>query len=145
MKKIVIIALSCFFVLSSCSTNDSNSGTPQKVRYLWHLISVTGGVAGVDEQFSLNTVVWAFDDATKTLVVDNKNTDDTIEDGLDSGSYGYTVADIDGNTYLTVEGNEFGSFEISQNILTINQNLKSTGSGTDGFIYSYQVEAVAVE
>ncbi len=145
MKKIVIIALSCFFVLSNCSTNDSNPATSQKVRYLWHLISVTGGVAGVDEQFSLNTVVWAFDDATKTLVVDNKNTDDTKEDGLDSGSYAYTVLDVDGNTYLSIEGNEYGSFEISQNILTINQNLKSTGSGTDGFIYSYQVEAVAVD
>lgn len=144
MKKSIILVLSCFFILSNCSINNSDPLPPQEVKYLWHLVKVTGGVAGVDEQFSTDTVIWSFDGDTQTLTVDNKNSDDTIEDGLDSGSYDYSVLDIDGTTYLSIDGNEFGSFETSQTTLSINQNLMSTGNGADGFIYTFQVEVITV-
>lgn len=144
MKKSIILVFSCVFILTSCSVNNSDPLPPQKVKYLWHLINVTGGIAGVDNQFTVDTVIWSFDDATQTLAVENKNTDDSLEDGLDSGSYTYSVLDQGGKTYLTVDGSEWGSFEILQNKLTINQNVKSTGNGADDFIYTFQVEAITV-
>lgn len=144
MKKSLILIFSCFFILSSCSVNNSDDIPPQKIEYLWHLIRVTGGVSGVDEQFSTDTVVWSFNNETSILNVDNKNTDDTIEDGLDSGSYSYSVEEIDGKAFLSIDGNEFGNFETSQTTLTINQNIMSTGNVSDGFIYTFQVEAVPV-
>lgn len=143
MKNCALIVLSCFFILSSCSTNDDPIES-QKIRYLWHLVNVTGGVAGIDEQFPVGTIIWSFDDATKTLTIDNKNTDDSIEDALESGSYDYSVLDVDGKTYLSIEGNELGSFEISQSNLIINQNIMSTGTGADGFIYTFRVEVINV-
>ncbi|WP_341216496.1 hypothetical protein [uncultured Wocania sp.] len=144
MKKSVILILSCFFIFSSCS-NDEDPIDPQKIKYLWHLVKVTGGVAGIDEEFNLETIVWAFNDANKTLVVENNNDDDTIEDGLDSGTYEYSVLDLDGKSYLTVNNNELGSFEISQSALVINQNIMSTGDGADGFIYTFQRTILLVD
>ncbi|WOD43820.1 hypothetical protein [Hwangdonia lutea] len=138
MKKSIIIVLSCFFMFSSCSTSE-NPIDPQKVKYLWHLVNVSGGVAGVNETFSLDTIVWAFNDADKTLVVENNNDDDTIEDALDSGIYDFDVIEgASGKTFLTINETEFGNFEISQSALTINQNITTTGTGSDGFIYTFQ-------
>ncbi|WP_418603243.1 hypothetical protein [Hwangdonia sp.] len=138
MKKSILIVLSCLFIFSSCSTSEDPID-PQKVKYLWHLVNVTGGVAGVNETFSLDTIVWAFNDATKTLVVENNNDDDTIEDALDSGTYEFDVIQgPSGKTFLTINTSEFGNFEISQNTLTIDQNITTTGTGADGFIYTFK-------
>ena len=102
------------------------------------MINVTGGVAGVNETYSLDTIVWAFNDATKTLVVENNNDDDTKEDALDSGTYDFDVLDTNGKTYITIDNTEFGNFVVSQNTLLIDQNIMSTGSGADGFVYTFQ-------
>lgn len=145
MKKSLLLVLSCFFIFSNCSLNDSDSAPPQELQYLWHLIQVTGGVAGVDERFDVGDIVWSFDEDTNILTVENNNTDDTIEDGLDSGTYSFSVLDIDGITYLTVDGNELGSFVVNQSTFTLDQNKMSTGTGADGFIYLFQLETRAVE
>ncbi|MCF7569290.1 hypothetical protein L3X37_13085 [Sabulilitoribacter arenilitoris] len=144
MKKSVIFVLSCFFVFSSCSLNESDSSAPQEIEYYWHLIQVTGGVAGIDERFDVDTIVWNFDDDTGTLTVDNNNTDDSIEDGLDGGTYSFSVLDIDGNTYLLVDDEEIGSFNVNQSTFTLDTNKMSTGTGADGFIYLFQLETRAV-
>ncbi|MFD1615187.1 hypothetical protein [Gelatiniphilus marinus] len=124
-------------MFSNCSSNEVNVD-PQNVKYLWHLVNVTGGVAGVDKTFNLNTVVWAFNDETKKLVVENNNDDQAAEDGLDSGTYDFDVIEIDGKTYLSINDNEFGNFLVSGNLLTINQNIMSSGTGADGFVYTFQ-------
>ena len=40
---------------------------------------------------------------------------------------------------LIIDDNEFGGLIILNNNLTIDQNLTSTGTGADGFIYSFQL------
>lgn len=144
MKKNILIALSCFFVLSNCSTNNEESTTPDEVAFLWHLVGVTGGIAGIDEQFDVNTIVWNFDDVNQTLVIDNKNTDDSLEDSLDSGTYAFSVLSEGSLTYLLVDGTEIGSFEINSNSLTIDQNFTSSGTVTDGFIYTFTRETIII-
>lgn len=128
--------------MTSCSLNDNDNATPQEIKYLWHLVKVTGGIAGVNEQFETNVITWSFNNETETLVVNNKNTDDSIEDSLDSGTYSFSVLEENNTTYLIIDDIELGSFEVSGNILTINQNNTSTGNGTDGFIYTFQVETI---
>lgn len=142
MKKSILIVLSCFFIFSNCSVNNSDSTPTQKVEYLWHLVNVTGGFSGIDEQFSVDTVVWVFNEDAKILTVENNNDDDSIEDGLDTGTYNYSVLAIDNITYLIVDDNELGSFTSDFETLTINQNIISTGSGADGFIYEFKREVV---
>ncbi|MFV9550559.1 hypothetical protein [Algibacter sp. PT7-4] len=142
MKKNILIILSCILIMTSCSLNDNDNATPQEIKYLWHLVKVTGGIAGVNEQFETNVITWSFNNETETLVVNNKNTDDSIEDSLDSGTYSFSVLEENNTTYLIIDDIELGSFEVSGNILTINQNNTSTGNGTDGFIYTFQVETI---
>ena len=144
MKKSIIIVLSCCLLFSNCSDNQDPI-EPQKIEYLWHLVKVTGGIAGIDEEFSRGTITWSFDDATKKLVVENNNDNITIEDALDSGSYDYDVLELEQELYLIIDENEFGNFKISQNLLVIDQNKMSTGDGSDGFIYSFQAETIVVE
>jgi len=43
------------------------------------------------------------------------------------------------NTFLIIDGNEYGSITVLTNNLIIDQNLTSTGTGADGFIYSFQL------
>jgi len=146
MKYYLIIACISFFTLTNCSLNDVNNDIPKVTRVLWHLKNVSGGVSGVDNDFASNKIVWEFKDATSTLIVSNTNTDASIEDGLDSGTYTYSIIEVGSDAYIKINSNEVGKITISTsgNTLTINQNLKSTGSGADGYIYTFD-KSIIVE
>ncbi|MBJ6367341.1 hypothetical protein [Snuella sedimenti] len=139
MKRTFLIALSCVFLLTSCSVNTNDENNNQVVRYLWHIVNVTGGISGVDEQFSLDTIVWVFDELNGKLSVTNSNDDPEKEDGLDTGVYDFSIETIGGNTYLVVDDIEIGGITFpSLEEMILNENETSTGQGADGFIYSFQ-------
>lgn len=144
MKKNILIVKCSIFAFLNCSVNNDRSINSDNVKYLWHLINVSGRIAGIDEQFELGTIVWEFNEDTSTLTVTNNNENSNVENGLDTGTYEFSVLNVDNKTYLVINSNEIGSFEISQNILTINQNEMSNGTGADGFIYTFQVEIITI-
>jgi len=145
--KFLIPVLALFFVYS-CSVNDDNSSGPsdgqQDVQiFQWHLTNVSGGVAGVDIDFEADTVIWIFNIdfvGSGNLQVENNNTDDTIEDGLNTGTHPVSIPVYDNQSILFVDGNEFGAVVTpTDQDLVINQNIKSTGeTGSDGFIYTFK-------
>ena len=139
MKYSLIIACISLFTLTNCSLDSVNNDIPQVTKIIWNLKNVTGGIDGVDNDFATGKIVWEFKDATSSLTVSNTNTDTSIEDGLDSGNYTFSLTEIGSDTYLNINSNEVGKiiFTDSGNTLTINQNLKSTGTGTDGFVYMF--------
>lgn len=143
MNNILIMKLKIFrslifiFIMTSCSINNEDA-IPQASRSEWHLRNVSGGLAGVNNDFDFNQVIWMFNEPLSSLTVLNNNTN-AIEDGLDSGTYAYSILDDVNNTFLIIDDHEFGGLTISNNILTIDQNLISTGSGADGFIYTFQI------
>lgn len=138
MKRIVLILLTCFFVLNSCSIDDNNNSV-ESFSSLWHLIEVTGGLAGINDQFELETVVWSFDESNLLLTVENNNTDETKQDILDSGTYDYSIITQDGQDYLVIDNIELGHiFFSAQDKLTIDENETSNGPVADGFIYTFQ-------
>lgn len=144
MKIKLLIVLCCTFVLTSCSVgNDVND--QQNYKRLWHLINVTGGVGGVNQNFEPSTIVWSFDEPTLKLTVTNNNQDDTAPDGLDSGTYDYSIINANGESYLVIDDNELGELSFSQTGMGINENIKSTGTGADGFVYLFQLEVVVAE
>lgn len=103
----------------------------------WHLTNVSAGVAGVDNDFNLNDIVWSFDNTTNKLTINNTNTDDTIEDGFDSGVYNFSVTTVGSDEFLVIDSNEFGNVVATQTQLTIDQNITTIGTGADGFIYTF--------
>ena len=132
-----LTAMIFIVIITSCSINNDDD-KPQVVRSEWHLKNVSGGLAGVNNDFDFNQVIWVFNELQGSLTVLNNNTN-AVEDGLDSGTYNYSLLDDGTTTFLIIDDNEFGGLIILNNNLTIDQNLTSTGTGADGFIYSFQL------
>lgn len=126
------------FLLTSCSISSDNN-VPQFVRAEWHLKNVSGGIDGVNNNFDLNTIIWAFNESLGTLNITNNNTDTTKEDGFDTGNYTFSLINNSNNSFIVINQNELGSLTILNNQLIINQNEKSTGAGADGYIYTFKL------
>lgn len=144
MKYYLIIACISFLTLTNCSLDSVNNTAPQVTKVLWHLKNVSGGIAGVDNDFPANKIIWEFKSENLTLIVSNGNTDDSIEDGLDTGTYSYSVKKVDNVEYLTINSNEVGSATFTNNdtVLTINQNETSTGPVADGYIFTFDKSVI---
>ncbi|RED48169.1 hypothetical protein DFQ02_1047 [Seonamhaeicola aphaedonensis] len=129
----------CLFMLSNCSLdNGSNSESGTITIVFWHLTNTSGGLAGVDDQFDLDKVIWSFNEVNSTLIIQNNNTDDTKQDGLPSGTYSFSVSLNSGSYFIYIDGAEFGSYSISDTELIIDQNITTSGTGADGFVYTFK-------
>jgi hypothetical protein len=139
MKRFLVLILSLIFVTSCSLESDTNQSDNQEIiLYTWHLIKTEGGLSGVDDTFSLNTVVWSFDEATGSLAVNNNNEDDSKIDLLDSGIYNFSIETINVKNYISINGTEYGEIIIDTDSFTIDENNKTSGQITDGFIYTFQ-------
>lgn len=134
MKRNYAIVLTILFlIIAGCSKNTDKSGIiPLNGR--WNLVNVSGGFAGIDEEFEEGTIVWNFETATGTLTVENNNTSDALYDGLPSGSYTYSILSDDKNLFLYIDNIESGAIIISLGQLVLDQNVLSNGSGADLFV-----------
>jgi hypothetical protein len=131
-RSLIPFVLSVFTLLVGCSSSDSSEKDP--IDGIWDVHNISGGFAGINDDYPQGTIIWSFDAQTSNLTITNNNTNNTIYDGFESGEYPYTILHIDKTLYLQVNGQEFGGVVISQNELVINQNITSTGSGADGFV-----------
>lgn len=138
MKYSIIIAFFSLITLTNCSIDNNNDVKQQVYKTYWHLINVSGGIAGVENDFALSKIIWTFNDETKILTVNNTNTDTAVEDGLDTGTYPYSILKVEKDEFLIINSNELGGFTFSETQLKIDQNSTSSGSGADGFIYTFK-------
>ena len=147
MKQNILILLASFFITFSCSVdNKSNDISDENVISLWHLTSASGGISGVNDQFSLGIIGWVFDDENGTVTIENNNSDSGKEDGLDSGTYNYSIIETETASFIIVDGIELGELLFtSNNFFEINQNETSTGPAADGYIYTFQRTFVNIE
>ena len=143
MKQAFLIALCSFFFLTNCSLSDDNNQNNTTYKTYWHLVNTTGGVAGVDDDFDLEEIVWFFDEENMILTVENNNSDTTKEDALESGTYDYSITNDDTNYFLFIDSTEFGSYTISSSEFVIDQNITTTGTLDDGFQYTFKRVLVA--
>lgn len=149
------LLLTCFFILTNCSLDNDNIIEDQLEYDLeWHLIEVNGGIAGISHQFDLEVVIWVFNnkdaddtsDDALTITIINNNTDDTKEDFLDSGTYNYSIIEETDGNYITIEETEFGEVTFpNTTTLLIDTNELSTGSGADGYVYTFQRVLVPID
>lgn len=145
MKHSILITFLSFITLSSCSLDNNNDIKQQVYKSYWHLINVSGGFSGVDNDFDLNKIIWSFNEEENELTVTNTNTED-LEDGLDTGTYTYSVDEDDNkDLFLTINSNEFGNFTVSETQLIIDQNITTNGTGADGFIYTFKRVVIVEE
>ena len=136
MKINLFIPLICFvLLLSSCSRTDNNLGNEEAINVTWSLKSTVGGLAGTNVNFNMGTVLWTFNDSSNTLTVINNNTNDDVYDGLETGSYSYTMTTIDGLEYLIVnEDYNLGRLEYINSELTLDNGIP-----LDGLLLTFEI------
>lgn len=141
MKRNLLIALSFIFILSSCSLDsDSNAENENQdvILYTWHLVKTEGGLAGINDQFDLDTIVWTFDELNGIIEIENNNDDDTKQALLDSGTYNFSISTIIGENFIFIDSVEYGEITINTSTFVIDENNKTDSQGADGFIYTFQ-------
>ena len=131
-RSLILFVLSAFIVLIGCNSNDDIEKDP--FDGVWDVSNISGGFAGINDDYPHGIITWSFDGQNSKLTVANNNANNTIYDGFESGKYPYSILAIDKTLYLEINGQEFGGVVISQNELVIDQNITSTGSGADGFV-----------
>lgn len=147
MTNKILFILTCFFTLTNCNVNeDLPEQEAQNYRTEWHLLNVSGGVAGVNDDFEANTIIWIFDQENNSVNITNNNTDDTKQDGFDTGTYSFSSLESNDSFYMVINGDELGEYTFpNQQTLQIDENYKSDSDGTDGFIYTFGLVLVLEE
>ena len=142
------------FILTSCSINDNtvDEQLPQQREiYQWHLVNVSGGLSGVNIDYPMESIIWVFSvdfNGNGSLLVENNNTNSSLEDGLNTGSYAISTLLGDSSTsfYLYINDVEFGKGDRPSNTdLTIDQNSLSTGTRADGYVYTFKRKVILVD
>jgi hypothetical protein len=149
MKTKLLLSLIIISLFISCLPDDNVDTTNQPETIVqWHLNNVTGGFAGVDYHFEMGVVVWQFEDANGILYVENNNTEDNLEDGFDTGIYSYRVLeDEESRLFLEVNDMDEGLLTISDEdgTFTLDQNIKYSGAGADGYVYTFTREVIVID
>ena len=126
MKKVFLILL-CGMLVISCSTNKDLS-----IEEKFYLVNVSGGFAGVNENFDRGQIIWTFNEQNSTLII-KKNINESFS-GLNEGVYSYSIENINNSLFLHIDKNEFGGISTYESSMIIDENMRTTGSGADGFI-----------
>ena len=121
-------------VFNGCSTDLTPEGN-DKVNGTWSLINVSGGFAGVDDDFEKGKIVWKFNAADGSLTITNNDASSAIYNGLPSGTYTYSIIKEKDQYYLLLNDKEIGGVDVAKSQLMIDQNITTSGSGADGFLF----------
>ncbi|HLT33153.1 MAG TPA: hypothetical protein VKZ98_05130 [Aquaticitalea sp.] len=111
--------------------SDDDSNTPLPNTVTWNLTKVEGSIAGVTHTFPTGLIHWTFNEDTNTLVVVNNNTDDSLFDFYDSGTYSYSVENNGTDAIVTIEDVELGAVTVTQDELIIDEQID------DGFVLTF--------
>ncbi len=132
-KQGFIFCIMMSMVLVGCADTHS-SLEEDPVQGTWNLLHISGGFAGLDQDFEKGAIVWEFDAAEKSLTVSNNAPVDAMYSGLATASYMYSVFVANGSSYLKINDVEFGGIALFNSKMVVDQNLGSQGSGADGFV-----------
>ena len=129
----------CFLVLIlftfSCnSDDDAQQNTDSALQGTWSLVNVSGGLAGVNDDFEIGTITWNFNEDNLELTVTNTNTTTVIYDGFPSGTYDYELlTPTEESASVTIN-----SFEYRITTLTSSLLLLDEGVAADGFLHTFR-------
>lgn len=118
----ILIAILLVATIASCSSDNDDNVQITQINS-WNLARVTGGFAGVDQTFPAGLIVWTFNGDTEMVVVVNNNTDDTLNDFFDSGTYPYTIENDGTDDVISINGIDFGVISETENELLLDHQV----------------------
>ncbi len=110
-------------ILTSCTT----SGDGLDFTTTWNLTNVTGGFAGVDHTFERGLIKWTFYEEDSVIEVTNSNEVESLIDIFETGTYPYSIEEIDSEYRIFINGSDFGTIYKTSKIMVIDQQF------ADGF------------
>lgn len=134
----ILYAIILTVFIQSCRNDDTTSLVQEKrptIDGLWKMNTIEGGVLGIEQDFGTGLINWEFETATKKLTVSNTAVTTTGITGLTTGSYDYELKTIENREYLYIDGSEHSSVLIDSSNLILDENISSSGSVSDRFIY----------
>ena len=135
MKILKPLLLLLLIAVYSCTDTDDNTTDAELLNGSWKLLRVSGSIAGVDHTFPPGTITWTFDADSRTLSVDNNNTNPTLQDGLENGVYDFGFMNSQApetcQTTLLIDGEDYGCYIFEGETLRISQAY------TDGLMYDF--------
>ena len=125
---LLIMLLSVSF--TGCRNDDDHCEEPQQssISGTWNLTNVSGGLAGIDDDYESGLITWAFNAETSLVTISNLNTNPVIFDGLPTGTYDYEIDTTNMPHTITID---FLSLEVA--VLTDIQLILDEGMISDGF------------
>lgn len=135
MRAIYLLLTCSIFVFQSCNSNDN----PAKSEYdfingAWNLRNVSGGIAGINEDFEEGNILWLFNIESGILKIVNLASDTTYT-GPKAGSYTFQIDSPTDTPILYIDNSEFGGINLVESGFIIDQNIRANGSGADGFAF----------
>jgi len=129
----IVCAFLILIFICSCTDNDDSNATIEK----WNLINVSGGFAGIDLTIEKGEIIWTLNEHDSILDIEN-NYRGTFVVSLPTGRYSYFVEEINNTSYITIDRDEYGGIDILGNQIVIDENISSTGTGADRFVFRFE-------
>lgn len=107
-------------------TYGNDTSVEAQIQQKWNLININGGLLGTDTNFPAGSITWEFADGTVTIV-NNNPLMGPMYDGFETGTYDYSIGDLNGYETLIVNEQDLGILEIQNQELTVDQRA------VDGF------------
>jgi len=87
---LLLVALLSAVAISCDDETTSLVNSPQTADGEWHLVQVTGSIAGVNDVFEPATITWTFNE-DGTVDVINTNTNAQLTDFFETGTYNFLI------------------------------------------------------
>lgn len=121
-------------LLFSCHSDDNRpiqTPLPTGIEGSWKLTQVNGGITGTIYDYPEGMITWKFNGISQTVVVQNNNSDESMQDILPSGTYPYSFVVNEATPELCalnieVNGMNLGCYNIGATQLTMSQ-IESDG------------------
>lgn len=134
MNTLKLLSAFLFLILFSCHSDDSaqiQSAPITGIEGPWKLVEVNGGISGTIYNYPEGMITWKFNGISQTVIIQNNNVDENMQDILPSGTYHYSLVANEATPELcalniTIDGLNLGCYNIGTTEFTMSQ-IESDG------------------
>lgn len=138
MKHFKLFAAIALMLVINIQCSDDDNNNSQRISGMWSLMQSTGTIAGIEHNFVEGTIVYTFS-TNGTVTVLNNNEDETLQDGLPSGTYNYTIGNTPADEsslsgcskFINIGTAEFNCFILGGTTMQIREGV------ADGITYHF--------
>jgi len=134
MKNYFYLVVLTVFAFSCNNDDDAAQNIGPTLEGSWSLTNVFGGLAGIDDDYENDVIIWDFNLSNQELTVTNTNIETVIFDGLPTGVYDYQVmTNADEEVILIIEGFDFRVSGLTNTTFILDEGAFTS----DGFQLSF--------